>query len=338
MKPKVTQRDVARQAGVSQTAVSLVLGNKADAAISEECRQRVLAACLEVGYQPPHRQTMTLGILLNEWLAREYHASTYYARFYHGLIQTAANLGYYLIPHVCDTSAGVPAIISEGRVDGVIIQDKASPSFLRKIQAERPCVLLNIQVPELAITSIMPDNSGGIALAVRHLYEAGHRRIAFFGLGDPKAEGVHQSERYAGYTATMRELGLAPITYFTPAQKPDYSDALLRTAEAAAGLYSLQPRPTAVLSYGDVHILRFIDAARNLGWSAPEELSLIGFDNTDFCNFSSPPLTSVDQPLEDMAAAAVSELVATIADPDRAVRSLRFDTRLHERQSVMPPK
>ncbi len=337
MSRKITQRDVAQKAEVSQAVVSLVLGGKPDIAIGDDCRKRVLAACRELGYRLPRRQTRTLAILLAEAMAGEYASSAYYARFTHGLMRAAAQAGYYLVTHACNLSAGLPTVVGEGRVDGVIVQGPASPAFLRRLKGAVSCVLLNYHVPDAGVASIMPDNAGGIGLAVQRLYAAGHRRIAWFGLGDPEAEGLHQRERYAGYLAAVGQLGLEPITCFTPAQKSDYSDAYSRTGEAAARLHSLRPRPTAVLSYGDVHVLRFSQAARELGWSAPTEVSLIGFDNTDSCNYSLPPLTSVDQPLEEMAAAAIAELLGLIADPQRGIRALRFDTRLHERGSVAPP-
>jgi LacI family transcriptional regulator len=336
-----TQNQIAQRAGVSQTAVSMILANRPDVAFSAECRDRVMAACRELGYKLPRRRTMTLGLLVpDSGLAHEYLASTYYARFYRGLVRAADEHGYSVLLHEWSDHKELPRIMREGRVDGLVVAASCKAHDLRRMQKAVPMVLLDWHADGMDETSVMPDNAGDMAKAVRHLHELGHERIAFFGLGPPEKEGQHQQERFRGYQAIVAEIGLAsgpPLTHFTRPQASDYSDAETLVGEAVDYFLRLSRPPTAVLSYSDVHILRFMRSAQEKGWLVPRQLSLIGFDNTDACEYSQPPLSSIDQSQEEMAASAAMELVARIENADHPVRFLRHGVRLHERGSVAPP-
>ena len=338
---RATQKQIAQRAGVSQTAVSMILANRPGVAFSAECRDRVMAACRELSYKLPRRRTMTLGLLVpDSRLAHEYLASTYYARFYRGLVRAADERGYSVLLHEWSNHKEAPRVMREGRVDGLIVAAPCKVHDLRRTQKAVPMVLLDWHADGMDEISVMPDNAGGVAKAVRHLHELGHQRIAFFGLGPPEEEGRHQQERFRGYQAFMAELGLAsgpPLTHFTRPQAPDHSDAEILVGESVDHFLGLSRPPTAVLSYSDVHVLRFMRSAQEKGWLVPRQLSLIGFDNTDACQYSQPPLSSIDQSQEEMAVSAVTELVARIEDADHPVRFLRHGVRLHERASVAPP-
>ncbi len=337
---KPTQQQIARQAQVSQTTVSMVLGNRPNAAFSTECRAKVLRACRELGYLPPRRRTQTLGLLLSPVLPpRDYLGSAFYARFYHGLVQAAGLAGYNLMLLEAE-GAELPEAVRQHRLDGLILQGQIAPARLNELRRELPLVMLNYHLPGAGVTTLMPDNAGGLTLAVRRLCELGHRRIAFFGLGPIEAEGLHQRERFAGYRAALAEAGLecpAELIIFTRPQAPDYSDAESLVDEVVERFRRLDRPPTAVLSYGDVHLLRFMNRARRLDWRIPEQLSVIGFDNTEACRFSQPRLSSIEQPLEEMAADAIAELMALLNERRRPARSLRYALRLVERDSVAPP-
>jgi LacI family transcriptional regulator len=338
---RATQKQIAKRAGVSQTAVSMILANRPGVAFSPECRDRVMTACRELGYEPPRRRTMTLGLLVpDSRLAHEYLASTYYARFYRGLVRAADERGYSVLLHEWSNHKEAPRIVREGRVDGLIVAASCETRALRRMQKTVPMVLLDWHADGMDETSVMPDNVGGMAKAVRHLHGLGHERIAFFGLGPPEEEGRHQQERFRGYQAIMAELGLAsepPLVHFTRPQAPDHSDAELLVGEAVDHFLGLSRPPTAVLSYSDVHVLRFMRSAQEKGWLVPQQLSLIGVDNTDACQYSQPPLSSIDQSQGEMAASAAAELIARIENADHPVRFLRHGVRLHERGSVAPP-
>ncbi len=183
----------------------------------------------------------------------------------------------------------------------------------------------------------MPDNVDGIRKAIGRLMDAGHRRIAFFAAGEPGH--VHQLERFVAYRDTLAGLNLGPqepYVRITPGQPENLEALEARMHEIVDYFLHLPEPPTAALSYGDVYVLSFMRVARARGWRVPEALSLIGFDNTDACAYSRPPLTSVEQPLEAMAAAAVEELVHRLRHPESPVRHLRFALSLVERGSVAP--
>ncbi len=333
MKP--TQKNIAEHAGVSQAAVSMILKGRDDVTFSPEVRARVLEIAGELGYKPRHRPTKTIGMLLpHQYSAREFVASTYYNRFLAGAMEEAGRLGYHLLLE--RWQGRVPEVVMQGKVDGLVAQGAFTESQVRQFAGVCPVVLLNWSMPGVNVSSFMPDNRGGLRMAVEYLAARGHRRIAFFGLG-PGKPCLHQPERFEGYLAGLKRVGLdirdEYIVMFNE-RKPDYSDHDELTARAVRMLHRLPQPPTAVLTYGDEHCLTFMRFAGQLSWRMPGELSLIGFDNVDACKYSEPALTSIDQPLERMAAAAVNDLVERIIEPDQPVRRVVFEVRLVERDSV----
>jgi DNA-binding LacI/PurR family transcriptional regulator len=335
---RITQKQIAKEAGVSQTTVSMVLRDRKGFTCSPEVRARVLRATRRLNYAVPHRRTFNLGLLVPARLAESIRSNAYTYRFFHGAAERAAALNYHLLLEPYEERIWPPTAVTGRKVDGLIVQGHlAAHQALSQLSARLPVVMLNCTEETGTVASIMPDNAGGLALCVRHLFELGHRRIAYFGLPGPPVGSVHHRERYEGFLDAMRTLGLAvPPEYVR--LFPVLPDGPTRLEEMTAGVAAhfarLPEPPTAVLSNGDMFILAFMRAARLNGWRIPEDVSVIGFDNIEDCLHSQPLLSSIEQPMEQMAAAAVDELVHRIEGADSANRQIRYPVTLVLRAST----
>ena len=295
-------------------------------------------------YRSRRRKTGTLGVLTPQAVFEQdgndsiYHA--FYARILHALGVSATELGYHLLLEAWSDSTALPLCVRDRKVDGVIVRGWSREPRAAAILKRMPVVQLQTFEDGVPAPSIMPDNRGGILQAMRALRERGHSRIGFFSFGDPLRLGLFFAERYRAYQEGMvaldlsRDAGLSMFTEQSPASSGDYD---LFADMVVAHFMALPERPTAVLAPSDAIMLPFIRRAQAHGWRVPDELSAVGYDNVSACGHSTPPLASLDQPIEAMATAAVNELVRRIEDPRQPVRHIRFDVQLIRRASLAPP-
>jgi len=174
------------------------------------------------------------------------------------------------------------------------------------------------------------DNFAGAMLATNYLLGLGHRRIGFLG-GRADLESARLRE--AGFRTAMAEAGVG------------VDESLVRvggyrteTAEKPAReLLSGTDRPTAVFASNDLSAIATVTAARGLGLTVPDDLSVIGFDNVPESAMASPPLTTIKQPLQQMGAEALTLLIDLIAGVERDIH-VRLPTELVVRASCTPPR
>jgi len=333
---RVTQRLVAERAGVSQPAVSMILKGD-DASFPAATRDRVRAVARELGYALRTRSTGNIGVVVPEYFSNSGEVrNRFYTRFLDGASSRARDLGVHVLLETWSRRRGVPDMVAASKVDGLILAHPVSRAQLAELQSHVPVVFLNTDVTDGDATVVMPDNRDGIDRAVRMLYDRGHRRFAFFGI-EPSPMSSHLRERRDAFERSVRDLGLPArdVTVCMPPERhADHSDQMAITARAVDRLMKLKRRPTAVVSHGDSVMLGFLSVARERGWLCPGHFSAVGFDNIESCNYSQPPLTSVDQPMEQMAATALDELIAHIKDHERPARRVRLACRLVGRGSV----
>lgn len=311
MSTRATMAEVAKAAGVSVSTVSRVLADKPD--ISEETRDRVTQAARATGYVLRTERRRQLGGILD--LLVEETATPWAAELVDGAQRAAFGLGY--------TLALTPVAHPRFRLHDWIDTRRARPSDGILLALARPghdeiAALAELPVPLVlldpvgaqgsAVPTVGATNWSGGAAATRHLLELGHRRVGF--LGGP-AEAPCTRERYEGYLAAHREFSLAPDPALTR-----YGElGVTAGAEGTAALLALAAPPTAVFAGSDVLAAGAYQTARARGLRVPEDLSVVGFDDTVICAMLTPPLTTVRQPLAEMAAEAVR-----LIDQERARR------------------
>jgi len=329
-----TQYDVARLAGVSQSAVSKVLNDPASASIPAETRQRILKAVEIVGYQPNVLarslrvgKTHMLGLIVPD------SANPFFAELGKHMEEAAYRQGYSVI--LCNTGGDPDResfytdTLLRQQVDGVIFVAGGNQANCLNQALERqiPVVVVDRDLPDCAVDTVLLDNFQGGLLATRHLLALGHRRIGC--IAGP-SNVTPSAERVLGYKAALGEYGIA------------VDDALIRQGnfqlesgwKRAHEILGQAPRPTALFACNDLMAVGALRAAAELGLSVPRDLSVVGFDNIELASYTAPPLTTVAQPTDEIGVKAVTLLIERIQDRTLKPRSERLDAALIIREST----
>jgi DNA-binding LacI/PurR family transcriptional regulator len=326
---RVTMRDVARAAGVSQPLVSIVFRNAPGA--SGETRAHVLAVAAELGYRRDERARLLrqghsrlLGVAFEP-------VQPFHGEILDGLHAAAQEHGYDVVlsavtPHRGEDAA-VEALLRD-RCEALILLGSAlPPDRLERIGATLPVVSVTRALITRACDSVATDDHRGAVLAVEHLIRRGHRRIAYI---DANREAGGQGRRL-GYRDAMAAAGLTDQTLIVPGGASE--------AEGAAALTHLlerDPAPTAVIAFNDRCAIGVIGQARALGRSVPEDLSVIGFDNSEQASLPYISLTTLAQDPRLLARTAVDMILrrlgTTASTP--AADHVELPTRLVQRAST----
>jgi DNA-binding LacI/PurR family transcriptional regulator len=325
-RPRPTIRNVAERAGVSKSLVSLVL--RGSPHVSEHRRQAVLQAARELGYRPNAvaRSLVEGRTHLVGALVADLH-NPFYAEFLDGLQESLHGDGLRML---IGNSQWDPAFEDEAveaflelRVDGLVLLGIAPTSeTLIEATAYTPTVVVGERDIELdSVDIVVDDDQLGARLAIDHLVELGHKRIAHI-------EGP-RSSRCEGYLVAMRRHSLAP---YIMVEAADSSEDGGRAA--AMALLTRDPRPTAIFAANDVVALGVLSAADELGLRVPEDLSVVGYDNTHLSASRHISLTSVDQPRRAMGRSAAALLSDRIGEPAKVARMREIRPELIVRRST----
>lgn len=317
----IRMRDIAEQAGVSQSTVSFVLNGRHEAVrISEQTRQRVLKAADDLGYRTNQvaravrtGNTRMVGIVGGE-LAME-QVGTMLGGVLEELDICDYTLKILSLGRGDDSVTPVIQRCAELRLMGVIAMHLPLP-MLQEFREEAlrysyPLVLLDSRVPETDLHQIVSDDAGGIAQVVRHLAELGHTRIALL---NGEAISTLAQGREAAFRSTMMSLGLEAHDHLIRSGDFGFQEVNHHVALDLLRLPRGQ-RPTAIVSVSDRIALMVLHAAHQLGLSVPHDVSLTGFSDFSAARFSWPPLTTVAQPFEEMGRAAARHLISCCNSP-----------------------
>ncbi len=302
-------RDVAQEAGVSVTTVSLVLNGKDDA-ISAETRDRVRRAARTLRYRPNalakslRRQvTHTIAFISDEIVTTPYAGAMIQAAQ-----DVAAESGYVLLlantSYRADLEQQAIEALLDRQIDGAVYATMFHrvieiPQALRAV----PHVLLDARSDDLSVSSIVPDEVGGARAAVELLVDAGHRRI---GLINDVQHPIAAFDRADAYRTVLREHGLAG----GPELEVEGMSTTSGGVAAAEELFSRPDRPTALFCFNDRMAAGAYSVARRLGLNVPNDLSIVGFDNLELiADALDPGLTTVQLPHYEMGAWALRHLV-----------------------------
>nr|WP_328808031.1 LacI family DNA-binding transcriptional regulator [Nonomuraea antri] len=327
-RPRPTIRNVAERAGVSKSLVSLVL--RGSPHVSEHRRQAVLQAARELGYRPNAvaRSLVEGRTHLVGALVADLH-NPFYAEFLDGLQESLHGDGLRML---IGNSQWDPAFEDEAveaflelRVDGLVLLGIGPTSeTLVEATAYTPTVVVGERDIELdGVDIVVDDDQLGARLAIDHLVELGHKRIAHI-------EGARPS-RCEGYLVAMRRHSLAPYIMVEAADSTEEGGR-----EAALALLTREPRPTAIFAANDVVALGVLSAASELGLRVPDDLSVVGYDNIHLSASRHISLTSVDQARRSMGRTAAALLSDRIGDPAKVSRLREVRPELIVRRSTGP--
>jgi DNA-binding LacI/PurR family transcriptional regulator len=319
-----TIRSVAARAGVSKSLVSLVL--QGSPKVSEHRREAVLRAIDELGYRPnaaarslSRRTPGAVGVLVNDL------RNPWFVRCLEGLTAglRPSGLGMLLGDRRLDDRESEPMLnrFIDMRLDGLVLMGTMPLSPTIQEAAQRlPTVMVghrDFHLPSADMSA--QDDVNGTRLAMEHLYELGHRRIAHLA-GE---EGQASLARRQTYEELMEGFGLAAEA------RVESCDLTEEDGYAAAcRLLDGERRPTAIFAVNDLACVGALSAARERNLAVPEQLSLIGFDNTPLAGSRHLWLTTIDYDLLQVGVRAAKLLIQRIADPSRPAADFRSPASL----------
>jgi LacI family transcriptional regulator len=198
-------------------------------------------------------------------------------------------------------------------------------------RAGLPLVVIDpIDLPRTRVTSVGATNFAGGVAAARHLLSLGHRRVAYVG-GSPTA--ACSQARMGGFRAAMEAADVPVPDGYVQDGLFRYQDGI----DGMAALLALQAPPTAVFAACDEVAAGVVEAARAHGLRVPEDLSVVGFDDTQLARYGAPPLTTVRQPLREMGAVALRTALRMAAGEELDSHHVELATELIVRKSTAPP-
>jgi DNA-binding LacI/PurR family transcriptional regulator len=322
----VTQEDVARAVGVSRTLVSFAF--RGAPGVSAEMRQTILATAKQLGYRHnavaadlASKHASAIGLFLLD-LRNEV-----YADIFQGAREAVGDARHRLILSVSRPTGGIdPGSVDsliEARV-GIIIAATFldTDARVRELAASVPVV--NVARRVAGVDSVYSDDWAGARAATEHLISLGHTRIAH--ITAMPYEG-HVDRRHS-YVATMENAGLTP-EIVTADQYTQHA-----AERAGAVLLARADRPTAVFAHNDEMALGIREAAHAVGLSVPQDLSIVGYDNSRISQLHGIDLTSVDLRAHELGRAAGTAALKRLASPEAPTLDERYDPRLIVRNST----
>lgn len=310
-----TISDVALRAGVSKGAVSFALNDRPG--VSAETRRRILAAADELGWRPnlrarslPTKRAYAIGLVVCRPV-RLLAVDPFFPAFIAGVEGVLADRGLALVlqvvPDAGAEQAGYRRLAEDGRVDGVLLTDVHVSDPRIRLLEELGLKAVSLGRPGGAspFPAVVEDDGAGIRAAVNHLVALGHRRIGHVGGPDRFIHG-------RGRVDAWREALLAHGLPRAPHRRSDFTPAGGATATTA--LLRLGRPPTAIIYANDLMAIAGMKAARAVGLRVPDDLSVIGFDDTVLAAYVTPALTTVHVDAVTWGRMATTTLLRLVED------------------------
>lgn len=332
-----TQKDVAKLADVSFITVSRVVNNMGN--VKEETRKRVLVAIKELNYYP---NSIAQGLNLNKVRTLAIQApvpknvsieeTSYYRRLLIGIEKWCIKKNYDIL---LSTQRGDIDSFDylkpfyERKADGIALLG-ASPSVeqVQKILKDKiPCVIVGDRPSADQISYIDTDNFKGMYEATDYLLERNHTRIAYI---HGNVWTKNAKDRFNGYKKALSDAGMNVLEDLV------YSGAFTKLSGSEALRYymNLKERPSAILASTDLMALGVYEEMINSQFHIPGDISLIGFDGHEICNYTNPPLATIYQPLEKMGEECARLLIEQIENGENTSKQIIFPVKLNPGKSI----
>jgi LacI family transcriptional regulator len=335
----VTLRDVAQAAGVHTATASRALNPKAQRMVNAETVRRVMRAAETLGYQPnpiarglKTSKSSTVGLVIPDL------TNPLFPPIVRGIENVLESAGYSaLIVNTDNDPERERALIDSLRsrqVEGLIVATaRLDHPLLEQLQEQHvKIVLINRRTENLRMPFVVGDDATGIALAVKHLVDLGHTRIAHIAGPQTTSTGVDRSR---AFRHAVRDYGAAEdpalIVECAHWSEGDGATSMRELLDQGTGC-------TAVVAGNDLIALGCYDVFAERNISCPEDISVVGFNDMPFLDKLRPPLTTVGVPHHELGAEAARMLLDCIDEPERRPRSLLLPVSLIVRDSTTPPR
>lgn len=329
-------KDVAAAAGVHVSTASRALNERTAALLNPETLERVRQAADGLGYRVNGmaralklRRSLSIGMVIPDI------TNPFFPPAVRGAEDVLDRAGYALLLSSSDNDTSKArrqvAAMLEGQVDGLLLaMARREDPLVNELRASRtPFVLVNRTVDRGGVSAVVPDDYHGALEAVEHLYELGHRRLAFIGGPMSTSNGAR---RRTYFTETLQRLGLPPGPALETAAFDDIAGY-----SAGQSLLAQYPDVTGVVAGNDLLAVGIIGAAAELGRRCPQDISVVGFNDMVLAGRLQPPLTTVRISQYDVGVRAAEMLLASVADPGRRPETVLISGELVVRGSTGPP-
>jgi len=323
-------KDVAKRAGVSSATVSRVLANKPH--VRPELQERVLTAVRELDYRPNLvarslrvQQSNIVGLVVSDI------QNPFFTAISRAVEDAAYAEGMNVF--LCNTDEDPAKEVSylnlmrDAHVAGAILSPtlQTAGSLADVLDPAWPLVVIDRRVQDADVDTVVLDNVDSAQRLVDHLIEHGHRRIAAL-TGITSATG---RERHQGYLRSLRAHGLDAPAGLTRRVPPRQQDGY----QAANELLAMDPPPDAIVATNSLLTLGALNAIRDRGLRIPDDVALVGFDDTTWAALVDPPITVVCQPTYELGQTAAELLFRRLENPDRPTREVVLKGKLIVRGS-----
>ena len=316
MAKAVKLSDIAERVGVSTVTVSKALSGQKG--VSEEVREKIHSIAEELGYQQPsaarksqNHKNFNIGILISERFLVKYES--FYWQMYQAVATRATAEECFTMLEVIgkaeEESSRMPKLVQERKVDGIIVIGKMMDAYLQHLNTEAgiPVIYLDYYNGREASDSVISNSYYGTYELTYYLYRMGHRKIAYVGTL-LAMESI--TDRYFGYQKALLELGLE--------QKKEWvlDDRHIETGEIDTVNMLQIPKdmPTAFVCNCDLTASFLIKKLKDNGYRAPEDISVVGFDNYLYPGLSDIQITTYEVDLKEMAKKAVYNMISKISN------------------------
>lgn len=339
---RITISDIARESGASPTTVSLVLRDKGGIGI--ETRERVLAAAQTLGYErkPVRRRDTPADVTTAAILFRAHTpnpqggalgVNPFYSWVLTGMEAVARTKRINLIYGTLTVSnandiTDLPDHLLDQDLDGIVVVGAFDDDAVHELlgPTSRPVVVVDGPATSTTFDVVTSDNAGGTEISTNHLIEAGHRHIGL--VSRVYGHNPNFDAREHGYLRAIERAGLQPVVGRISQWNAD---------EALDELFAARPELTAIVSVNDQFALDIARALEKRGIRVPDQISLIGFDDTDHAIAFPPGLSTMKVDKVGMGRLAITLLDYRLQWPDAAPASVTLPPSLITRGSVAPP-
>ncbi|MCE5323513.1 LacI family transcriptional regulator [bacterium] len=326
----VTIYDIAGQLGISAATVSRVLNSRNDSLISEATRARVISAAKQMGYKPnTMARALVTGKTYNIALFAEdmqERTGPHFARMLEAMEPKARELGYRMV--VCGE---LESVLSSGMVDGVVLLASSHPKLTSKF--DHIARIFVYSSPDIVTNSVCWNDLEGTCMALDYLCSLGHRSIVGI-LGDIRPEMEEHSPKVVGFRRAMEKSGLHWRELIGTRSTDQFENGYLLTKELLADPGDV----TALFARNDFIALGAMKAIMETGMSIPDDISIVGYNDTILARCVYPGLTSVHTPIAEAGVIAVEHLIRSMEGNQEEFAGAILPISLAVRDSCAPPK
>jgi len=338
MAKRVSIKEVAQEAGVSIATVSYVINNKTEQSISKETRERVYKAVDKLNYVPnlsarilANNKSNLVGVVIPQTEPNKefMFSNPFYSEFLSSFEYTARKKGYHVLISGTNPDENYIEVAKKRNLDGIIVLGTYPKDTLEELKNSGiPTVIIDSYVESYHFNTVETDDCYGGYLATKYLLEKGHRKIAIV-TGSFTEKGVNQ-ERLRGYKDALLEYGITVNNKYICSGTVDFDFGL----EIAKTITELKDEITAVFCTADIIAMGLMNGLYKAGVKVPEELSIIGFDNTFTSKITVPALTTVDQNIALKGERAAKMIIGIIEEKLKGKQEYIIPIEVVERESV----